>query len=620
MVDFPKIRKIYIKNFRSISEVEFDTTDFTILVGNNDCGKSNVFRALNLFFNGETNLGEKFDFENDYNKFAPIIAKKAQEIIVELTIEPPESYHENAGQFILWRKAWRKGWALPKETMVGLVDTPFERKSGSRLLADESLPTKLSRARSLLRLIQFEYVPAIRSPLYLRKLRGRIYEAIAATSESDFRKKSSAFEKSIGKSLGSLTDTLKGKLADDTTLRLPNDLSDLFESLDFLSGDKSISLSNRGDGVKGRYIPFLLKFIADKLYDANTRKTFIWAYEEPENNLEFNKSLELSSDLIEFAEEEEIQIFLTTHSPVFYNLSNSNSETCTAFHLSKKSSDEGTVCVPVSELDGHLDEHMGAMTFIAPYVARANSDLHDALKAKADLESELQKTNPENLPTIFVEGNSDYKLYSGIIRRFFSSYVKKFHLFKPPSNGGAEHVFHSLLAWELRQKNKKKANRVFALGLVDADSTPSKAQVKYEEHVVKGSLSTSYQTYAVPNHLAALVSKGFQLQIALEELYPPEEWLADQHVGQFLKNRPQEEVTFSPSLEFLKNGFEYDSLTEEEKVYIENKPMADAKGTWVDDILSRSDEDVRITLRSHIKELNIALRHLKIIPILPGME
>lgn len=63
----------------------------------------------------------------------------------------------------------------------------------------------------------------------------------------------------------------------------------LFGSLDFLS-EMQISLNERGDGIKARHIPIILKFIAEKTKTLQARGnppyTFIWGYEEPENNLE----------------------------------------------------------------------------------------------------------------------------------------------------------------------------------------------------------------------------------------------------------------------------------------------------------------------------------------------
>lgn len=58
-----------------------------MFVGLNDVGKSNVLKALNLFFTGETDYGEKFDFETDFSQLFPANSKKAREIIIKFTFE-----------------------------------------------------------------------------------------------------------------------------------------------------------------------------------------------------------------------------------------------------------------------------------------------------------------------------------------------------------------------------------------------------------------------------------------------------------------------------------------------------------------------------------------------------
>lgn len=47
-----KISKIKIENFRSIESTEFKVDNFNIMVGQNNCGKTNFFEAIEFFFNG----------------------------------------------------------------------------------------------------------------------------------------------------------------------------------------------------------------------------------------------------------------------------------------------------------------------------------------------------------------------------------------------------------------------------------------------------------------------------------------------------------------------------------------------------------------------------------------
>jgi AAA15 family ATPase/GTPase len=69
------IEKIEIKHFRSFDggaeepKVEvLDLKDINIFSGTNDSGKSNILRALNLFFNNEISPGVSFDLERDLSK------------------------------------------------------------------------------------------------------------------------------------------------------------------------------------------------------------------------------------------------------------------------------------------------------------------------------------------------------------------------------------------------------------------------------------------------------------------------------------------------------------------------------------------------------------------------
>ena len=73
------IDSIEIINFRSIVRLEKGLTmnHLNIIVGQNDIGKSNLLKALNLFFNGQTEIGNTFRFLDDFSKYARVPNKKA---------------------------------------------------------------------------------------------------------------------------------------------------------------------------------------------------------------------------------------------------------------------------------------------------------------------------------------------------------------------------------------------------------------------------------------------------------------------------------------------------------------------------------------------------------------
>lgn len=48
-----KISRIYIENYRSIKKLDFLPGNYCVLVGENNAGKSNILKAVNLVL-GET--------------------------------------------------------------------------------------------------------------------------------------------------------------------------------------------------------------------------------------------------------------------------------------------------------------------------------------------------------------------------------------------------------------------------------------------------------------------------------------------------------------------------------------------------------------------------------------
>jgi len=60
------IKKIEVRYLRSLYELNLDRAgDLNVVFGRNDSGKSNLLRAMNLFFNGKTEPYQPFDFALD---------------------------------------------------------------------------------------------------------------------------------------------------------------------------------------------------------------------------------------------------------------------------------------------------------------------------------------------------------------------------------------------------------------------------------------------------------------------------------------------------------------------------------------------------------------------------
>ena len=100
-----KISSIEIKKFRSIWSSEVSLKDFNIFVGANDAGKSNIIKALNLFFNGETDYGEPFDFERDFSQLYELKKSHSKkEILIAITFFIPDTYQGSG--YCTWTKVW----------------------------------------------------------------------------------------------------------------------------------------------------------------------------------------------------------------------------------------------------------------------------------------------------------------------------------------------------------------------------------------------------------------------------------------------------------------------------------------------------------------------------------
>lgn len=507
------LKSVHIENFRSIRSIDADLAQLAIFVGRNDCGKSNILRALNLFFNDETNPGVEFTFSEDYNFFAPMRVRKAKEIVVRVEIALPETYHATNGQVIIWTKRWREDGLWSEEYDYHGQRITIGRR-GQEIREDVRIPEK-SNVHALLRKIEFEYVPAIKDSNYFDDLRGRIYGIISEVAERTFHESSAAFEQSIGDHLNELTASISTSLGFDTRLALPRDLYHIFERLDFLSGEKSISLNNRGDGIKARHIPLILRFMAEKKAALQRRGgapiSSIWAYEEPENNLEIGSAVQLADELHALAKSCTAQILLTTHSPAFYDLGQRESDV--ALHFVVRSVDaDGTVTK--TDAKG-VDESLGTLAMLAPRISEMVAQVRQQEAAMAT----AARMAEENCPRIFVEGESDRVVLARALELFFPAASGQVRFATKRDGAGHGYVIDMLMGW--RSQHKHHPERPKAVGIVDGDAGQAKANFNRQSDNVK---SAKCFVYPAPANLRAARAANFDIYASLETLYPREVW------------------------------------------------------------------------------------------------
>lgn len=317
------IQKIEIFNFRSIQHVTIDCTEYNLFCGRNDAGKSNVLKALNLFFNQQTDFHTPFNFETDYNKSelskAQTSKKKKQQIRIKITFKVPSGYKSIPGGSFCVEKRY------DRYTKNGPAAVEDFVKGG------KIIKTGISR---ILNSIEYFYLPALKGNDIIQYVLGIIGESnIAKISQID------DINKAINGSTKDIVTFLEAsKLLFGATFTLPKLVNDFWQQI--LVGTEyeytkkleenlrelqhrdiklnpatyRIPLQIRGDGLKSRFIPPMLLWLQKN----NPRKIFIWGVDEPENSLEFRAADELSSLYTdEYATR--VQIFATSHSMAFIN-------------------------------------------------------------------------------------------------------------------------------------------------------------------------------------------------------------------------------------------------------------------------------------------------------------
>lgn len=497
------IKEIKIRNFRSILKADVPLNNLSVFVGLNDVGKSNILKSLNLFFNGETNYEEKFNFDVDYCKFSPVRIKKAAEIIIEITFNAPINYKES--QDIVWRKVWRKtGFYREGEKIQFIDNSPFPRKS---------------KLNSWLDNVRFTYIPAIRDTVFFQELLVKLHDSLAETIELELRSAGDEFINKIKNNTTGMIKEIDRRLNVTSQIKLPTNLQSLFRTLDFSTSEGAfqVSLANRGDGIKTRHIPVILKFISDQL-NINKRKgspnvNMIWGYEEPENNLEMLVAFNLANEFATYSQD--IQILLTTHSPAFYSLKGADNENVNLYRVIKEKSKEAEI--KSIDKPHELNSDMGIMPIIAPYVNEKITEITQLKTNIADYQSKLSRYNKH---VIFVEGDDEVRVFTKII----SDLGKADTILVSKEGLGCGGVKSQMMAWAwVSGVTNLKAFGVFdndKSGKGEYDKLLREEQYKHATQNKK----TKACSYTVSPHLVNIKRKLSNFPIELEETYSFEVW------------------------------------------------------------------------------------------------
>ena len=503
MANSIRIESIHIKNFRSIRNQRLNVSDFNIFIGTNDVGKSNVLKALNLFFTGHTDYDTSFNFSQDFSLLFPPKSNAAKEISITITFIIPDTYKESG--LYTWKKAWRAEGEFTDEIL---------NKDGEK-------PTPRSRTASALKRIRFRYVPAIKSRDYYRVLLADLYEAVSSSLNSPLLESAKSFSTSVREHTEAITANVARRLDLISHLSVPDNLSDIFRALVFQTkiadGGISVALTYRGDGIQAQHLPIILKFIADEDQKSRNQGSMkintIWGFEEPENGLEMARTFKMAKEFSEYSSD--IQMFISTHSPAFYM--QFSMEKVIVFYTYKKEKTEETAFT-VDKSSKAINEQLGLMPLVAPYIAEQEAELKKARLLLSD--NFLTDIN-----TIAVEGKTDrYYIQKAI--EVHSPYLQKkidegtLRILTKEEGCGTTQLCDWAIAWTCSGFGSK------LYILFDKDAAGIKAKKDVDNNPTLKDRKKSFRSQHIQSSecMDSIFNKGIEFTFEIEHLFPIEVW------------------------------------------------------------------------------------------------
>lgn len=316
------IRQVRIEGFRSLADEKLDSIgDSTVMLGKNSSGKSNVLRALNLFFTGSPVPKMLLDFDRDHHYRPSRRQKKRISITVDFSV--PSRFNLRSGLERLARLgdefSIRKTWELDQ------LRNPFEV---SQLFVDGvEQEGGQSLARDFLSLVVFRYIQNRTVPAELLREES---QAIASAIFKKMRESSKAEDvlKNLSDSAGKLLSSSSGALVDSgapmskLTIATAASLGEMLSMSGFqaegLNG-KSVQDEDWGAGHQAFFLFNLLRELdTDYSRHFGWKQACIWAVEEPESGLHHDLQTRLAKTISDWSQDgaRRLQIFTTTHSPV----------------------------------------------------------------------------------------------------------------------------------------------------------------------------------------------------------------------------------------------------------------------------------------------------------------
>lgn len=351
-----KIKRLEIDGFRCLQKMKIDfEDDLTVIVGENDAGKSSLVDCLKVVtqnksvelddFNYDSNLIElkveieNFVFEKTFKKSgetieAPVFtAKPSSDFLKEnkRALEAPDfdvNLQENQEKL----KSLARIFGLVVRSTTNFANlmqstlAEIEEHLASPELKIEN--AQFPRFNNIqLDGKHFENVTAFFKEVFLKEKQSDIWKEKIneeTTIEDFIREKVDSYSEEISNRMSEkgITDKIRMFLKKLKDVRIEPIYQTKELSIDakvkFLESDgREINLQKKGDGTKRRITMALLEFKKEEELFGDD-KTTIYLLDEPDTHLHVRAQIELLETLQGFADSDN-QVILTTHSPFIIN-------------------------------------------------------------------------------------------------------------------------------------------------------------------------------------------------------------------------------------------------------------------------------------------------------------
>ena len=330
-----KLTKVEIRNYRSIFDEDgsslfwFALTDGTnALIGPNNCGKSNIFKAIALALEE----GEEGVFVRERDE--PAQLQWARPTITldfaihkptgpeETLIEKLEAYERSAlqGEAKATIASRRRLRLRVKYTKSGR-DEFFMTAAGSRRGTPELNDKALEQFRRAVRFVLVrsgESVETFLAGRFKDLLHTVLRENLSAqVKAAEVRRE--RYRQDVAQSLfGPVSQLVQREIAqmipEITSVDIEPRVLEIEETLESagisLLDSAKTGLDEKGAGVRGSLLLAMLRYIAE-----NSRRSVILAVEEPEAFLHPGAQEEVRDDLERLAARDDVTLVVTTHSP-----------------------------------------------------------------------------------------------------------------------------------------------------------------------------------------------------------------------------------------------------------------------------------------------------------------